>query len=53
MDPSHYIVIKGVLDIFQEQEVSLSMALENGIILLSRQIDLGESIYINSNHFDA
>jgi hypothetical protein len=28
------------------------MALENGIILMSRQIDPGAPIYINGNHFD-
>lgn len=28
------------------------MALENGAILMSRQIDLQAPIYINSNHFD-
>jgi hypothetical protein len=28
------------------------MGLENGIILMSRQIDQGAPIYINGNHFD-
>ena len=28
------------------------MALENGLILMSRPIDAQQSIYINSNHFD-
>lgn len=28
------------------------MGLENGIILMTRQIDQGAPIYINGNHFD-
>ena len=28
------------------------MGLENGIILMSRQIDQGAPLYINGNHFD-
>jgi hypothetical protein len=28
------------------------MGLENGIILMTRQIDQGSPIYINGNHFD-
>ena len=28
------------------------MGLENGIILMTRQIDQGAQIYINGNHFD-
>jgi len=52
MDPQHYTVIKGVLDIFRDNDVSLSMGLENGIILMSRDIDQGAPLYFNSNHFD-
>ena len=52
-EPTHYTVVKGVLDVFDDNEVTLSMGLENGMILLSRQIDAGEPVYINSNHFDA
>lgn len=53
MEPSHYTIVQGVLDLYQDQDVNLSMALENGMILLSCQIDQGQSIYLNSNHFDS
>jgi hypothetical protein len=52
LDPQHYIVTKGILQIFSDNDVALSMALENGITLMSRQIDPGAPIYINGNHFD-
>lgn len=29
------------------------MALENGIVLLVRDVGQGQPIYINSNHFDS
>jgi hypothetical protein len=45
-------MVKGVLDLFRDNDVCLSMGLENGIILMSRQIDQASSIYINSNHSD-
>ena len=53
MDPNNYIMIKGILDIYKDKDVSLSMGLQNGIILMAREIDKGASIYINSNHFDS
>ena len=46
-------MIKGVLELFTDKDVSLSMGLENGIILMSRKIDQGSPIYLNSNHFDS
>lgn len=52
MDPSHYVVVKGVLDLYQEDQVNLSMALENGMIMLIRGIGEGQPLYFNSNHFD-
>lgn len=52
MEPENYIVIKGVLEIFNDNNVTLSMGLENGVILMSRGIDKRASIFINSNHFD-
>lgn len=53
MDPKKYIMIKGILDIYKDKDVTLSMGLQNGIILMAREIDEGASIYINSNHFDS
>lgn len=52
LDPHHYTVLKGILTLYHQHEVDLSMALENGLILMSRPIDQGQSLYINSNHFD-
>jgi hypothetical protein len=52
MEPENYIVIKGILEIFNDNDVNLSMGLENGVILMSRKIDKKSSIFINSNHFD-
>jgi hypothetical protein len=52
MDPQNYTIVKGVLDIFCDNDATLSMGLENGIILMSRQIDQNTPIYLNSNHFD-
>ncbi len=53
MDPNNYIMVKGILDIYKDKDVTLSMALQNGMILMTRKIDEGASIYINSNHFDS
>ena len=52
MDPANYVVVKGICEIFNDNDVSLTMALENGIILMLRQIDQGAPIYLNGNHFD-
>jgi hypothetical protein len=52
MDPENYTMVKGVLDLFRDNDICLSMGLENGIILMSRQIDQASPIYINSNHSD-
>jgi len=52
LDPENYIIVKGVLDLYSDIDASLCLGLENGIILMSRQIDINASIYINSNHFD-
>ncbi len=51
MDPQNYIVVKGVLDVYDKNGVNLSMGLENGIILMVSAIDVGGSIYLNGNHF--
>ena len=53
MDPTYYIMVKGILDIYKDKDVSLSMGLENGMILMTHTINEGASIYINSNHFDS
>ena len=45
-------MIKGILTLYHDHDVDLAMALENGITLMSRPIDEGQPIYINSNHFD-
>lgn len=52
MDPQNYIVVKGILEIFKDNDVNLSMGLQNGVILMLRKIDHGAPIYINGNHFD-
>lgn len=52
MEPTHYTMVKGVLSLYQQPQVELSAALENGIILMSNAIGSNESIYINGNHFD-
>lgn len=52
LDPQNYIMVKGVLDIIRKEQVALSMALENGVIIMVRPIDAAANIYINSNHFD-
>ena len=52
MDPQNYIIVKGILEIFKDNDVNLSMGLQNGVILMLRKIDQGAPIYINGNHFD-
>jgi hypothetical protein len=52
MEPSHYIVLKGVLSLYEQHEASLTMALENGVTLMMRAIDAEQPLYINSNHLD-
>ena len=45
-------MVKGVLSLFEQENVSLTAGLENGIILMSNSIGPGQPIYINGNHLD-
>jgi|LakMenEpi03Aug12_release.lakeMendotaPanAssembly.Ray.scaffolds.fasta_scaffold2862623_1 hypothetical protein len=39
MDPTNYIMVKGILDIYKDKDVALSMGLENGVIVMTHTID--------------
>jgi hypothetical protein len=44
--------VKGVLDLFSDGQADLCFGLENGVIMMSRAIDIHAEIYINGNHFE-
>jgi hypothetical protein len=52
LEPSHYVIVKGTSTIISTDQVSLSLALENGIILLVRKTYPQSKVFLNGNHID-
>jgi hypothetical protein len=52
LSPSHYVIVKGATTVCSISDVSLSLALENGIVLLVRRTYKKSRVFLNGKHIE-